>query len=296
MSRVPVKPQDFEIGQPLRWDIYDTNGQLILARGTVLASEQDKEQILTRRHVRELDLRIEVPDGHGTQQRSEARREVRVLLDETRIQPGDAMQLQGSVDARRHAVRLIGYHRSKSIIVTNPVADGSPIYLKEGQAFIARIFSGKFVYAFPCTVLASMAKPYPYLHLSYPADVVGLNIRKGERVRLRVIAAFDTDDGRRGAGVIVDLSSGGAFVLSKSSELTMGCYVILKFKVTISGIEYVMELPGYVRAVRDNDDEPTLGRGHGIEFVNVSPEDNLVLSSFIFQQIADNRASSSSSS
>ena len=295
MSRVPVKPQDFEIGQPLRWDIYDGHGQLVLGRGTVIASEQEKNQILKRRHVRELDLRLEVPDGHGAQQRGEAKREVRVLLDETRIQPGDAMQLQGSLDARRYAVRLIGYYKGKSIVVTNPIQDGAAVYLKEGQPFIARIFSGKFVFAFPCTVLASLVKPYPYLHLSYPADVVGINIRKGERVRLRAIAAFDTDDGRRGAGVIVDLSSGGAFVLSKSADLAMGCYLVLKFKVAIANIEYVLELPGCVRAVRDNEEEPALGRGHGIEFVNISPEDNLVLASFIFQQIADNRASSSSS-
>jgi hypothetical protein len=83
-------------------------------------------------------------------------------------------------------------------------------------------------------------------------------------------------------------------VLSKSPDLTLGCYLVLKFKVTIAAIEYVLELPGCVRAVRDNDEEPTLGKGHGIEFVSISPEDNLVLASFIFQQIADNRASSSS--
>ncbi len=291
MSRVPVKPKDFEIGRPLRWDIYDTHGQLIMARGSVIAGEREKDEILKRRHVRELDLRLDVPSGNDAEAGSESRREVRVLLDETRIQPGEAMQIQSSLDSTRFAVRLIGYHKGKSIIVTNPVLDGAPIYLKEGQAFISRIFSGKFVFAFPCTILASSVKPYAYLHLSYPTDVVGVNIRKGERARLRTIAAFDTDDASHGAGVIVDLSSGGALLLSKSPELTLGRHVVLKFKVAIGSIEYVLELPGCVRSVRANEEEPTLGDGYGIEFTNVSPEDNLVLSSFIFQQIADNRTS-----
>jgi hypothetical protein len=291
VSRVPVKHQDFEIGRPLRWDIYDHHGQLVLARGAVIDSELEMGEILKRRHVRELDLRLDVPSGDGDESGPESRREVRILLDETRIQPGETMQLQSSLDSSRFAVRLIGYHKGKSIIVTNPVQDGAPVYLKEGQAFISRIFSGKFVFAFPCTVLASSVKPYAYLHLSYPTDVVGVNVRRGERVRLRSIAAFDSDDGGRGAGIIVDLSSGGAFMLSKSPDLTMGRHVVLKFKVAIANIEYVLELPGCVRSTRRNDEEPTLGNGYGIQFTNVSPEDNLVLASFIFQQIADNRAS-----
>lgn len=289
MSRVPVKHQDFEIGKPLRWDVYDTHGRLVLARGTVLGSEQEMAEVLKRRHVRELDLRLDVPSDD--KENAESRREVRVLLDETRIQPGEAMQIQSSLDSTRFPVRLIGYHKGKSIVVTNPIQDGTPIYLKEGQAFIARIFSGKYVFAFPCSILASAVKPYPYLHLSYPVDVVGVNIRKAERVRLRVIAAFDTDDDRRGAGVIVDLSNGGAYLLSKSPDLAIGCHLTLKFKIDIAGTEYVLDLVGVVRSTRPNDEEPTLGNGFGIQFSHVSPEDNLVLASFIFQQIADNRAS-----
>ncbi len=291
MSRVPVKPQDFEIGRPLRWDIYDLRGHLVLAKGAVLGSEEEKAAILKQRRLRELDLRLEVPSADDDREGFDSRREVRILLDETRIQPGEAMQIQSSLDSTRFAVRLIGYHKGKSIIVTNPMQDGAPIYLKEGQAFIARIFSGKFVFAFPCTVLASAVKPYSYLHLSYPADVLGVNIRKGDRVKLRAIAAFDTDSGRQGAGVIVDLSCGGAFFLSKSPDIAPGRNLALKFKVAVGHTEYVLVLPGFVRSVRPNDEDPKLGNGYGIEFANVSPEDNLVLSSFIFQKIAENRIS-----
>lgn len=289
MPRVPVKHLDFEIGKPLRWDVYDTNGQLVFPKGTLIASEEEKQKILARRHVRQLDLRFDIPKEDEAA--NESRREVRVLLDETRIRPGEAMQIQSTLDSTRYTVRLIGYLKGKSIIVTNPIVDGSPIYLKDGQAFVARIFSGKFVFGFPCTVLASGMKPYAHLHLSYPVDVVGVNIRKGERVRLRVIAAFDTDDGRAGAGVIVDLSSGGAYILSKSRDLTIGCHLVLKFKIAIANVDYVLELPGCVRSTRANEEEPALGDGFGIQFTQVTAEENLVLASFIYQQIAGNQAS-----
>jgi Flagellar protein YcgR/PilZ domain len=288
MARVPVRTGDIVVGQPLRWDVYDLHGKLLLAKGVVLANEDEKTELLKRHRLRELDLRLEVLTA-GETEAAESRREVRILLDETRIQPGDAMQIQSSLDSSRFSVKLIGYHKGKSVVITNPVQDGTAIYLKEGQAFVARIFSGRYVFAFPCSVLASAVKPYPYVHLSYPADVAGVNIRKGERATLRTIAAFDTDDGHRGAGVIVDLSGGGAFFLSKSHEIAMGRHLILKFKLIINTIEYVLELPGHVRSVRPNDEEPALGTGYGIQFADVSAEDNLVLSTFIYQQIADNR-------
>jgi len=291
VSRVPVKPQDFEVGRPLRWDIYDQQGNLVLAKGAVLGSEQEKDELLKRRRVRELDLRLDVPSADDEDDSTESRREVRILLDETRIQPGEAMQIQSSLDSTRFAVRLIGYQKGKSIIVTNPLVDGAPVYLKDGQAFIARIFSGKYVYAFPCNVLASGIRPYAYVHLSYPVDVVGVNIRKSDRVRLRAITAFDTDDDRQGAGAIVDLSCGGALLVSKSLDIALGRRLLLKFKVAIGSIEYVLQLPGYVRSLRAYDEEPSLGSGYGVEFTDISPEDNLVLSSFIFQQIAENRVS-----
>lgn len=287
MSRVPLKPGDFAVGQPLRWDIFDQQGKLVLAKGAIVPSETEKADLIKKRRLRELDMRLDAPNEAA----AESRREVRILLDETRIQPGDLIQIQSSLDASRFTVRLIGYHKGKSVVVTNPVQEGAAVYLKDGQAFIARIFSGKYVFAFPCTVLGSAIKPYPYLHFSYPADVVGVNIRKTARVRLRTIAAFETDDKRWGSGVVVDMSCGGAFFLSKSPDISQGTGLILKFKLTIGSVEYVLELPGQICSVRASEEEPGLGMGYGVKFVDVSPEDNLVLSSFVFQQIAENRLS-----
>lgn len=285
MARVPVRPGDIVIGQPLRWDVYDLHGKLVIGKGGILASEQEEAELLKRHRLREMDLCLDVPSAED-QDAMESKRDVRILLDETSIQPGDSMQIQSSLDSARFPVKLVGYLKGKSVIVTNPVQDGTPVYLKEGQAFIARIFSGRYVFAFPCSVLASAVKPFSYVHLSYPADVAGVNIRQGDRARTRAIAAFDTEDGKRGAGVIVDLSIGGAFLLSKSVDIGMGRHVVLKFKVVIGTIEYVLELPGHVRSVRDNEDEPLLGTGYGVQFAEVSPEDNLILNTYIFQQLA----------
>jgi len=288
VSRVPLKSGDLAIGQPLRWDVFDQHGRLVLARGRLIESAADLERLLRVNHVRELDLRLDVPTPDDS---AASRGEVRLSLEETRIQPGAMMQIQSSLDAARYAVRLVGYLKGKSVIVTNPVQEGALVYLKEGQAFVARIFSGKFVYAFPCDVLASAVKPYAYLHLSYPGEVIGVNIRKGERVRLRSIAAFESEDGRRGSGVIVDMSCGGVLFVSKSPDVVVGRRLALKFKLTVGTMEYVLDLPGQVRSVRAHDDEPELGVGYGVQFAGISPEDNLLLSSFVFQQIAENRLS-----
>lgn len=293
MSRVHVKPGDLVAGQPLKWELFDGEGRTLLAKGAIVGSEEEKTRLLRRRATRELD--VQRPDaaasgGPGPQPAEETSREVRVLLDETRIQPGEAMQIQSSLDSTRFSVRLIGYLKNRSIIVTNPVEEGGAVYLKEGQAFVARVFSGKFVFAFPCTVLASPVKPYPHVHLSYPGDVLGVNVRKAERVRVRAIAAFESPGGERGSGIVVDMSCGGAFLVSRSSAIQLGMDTQIHFKLTVSGLEYLMTLRGHVKSIRANDsDAMEGGMGYGVQFHDVSHEDNLVLASFVFQQLAENR-------
>jgi hypothetical protein len=91
--------------------------------------------------------------------------------------------------------------------------------------------------------------------------------------------------------VIVDLSCGGVLFVSKSPDIVVGRSLSLKFKLVVGAMEYVLDLPGHVRSVRAHEDEPELGVGYGVQFSGVSAEDNLLLSSFVFQQIAENRVS-----
>lgn len=299
MPRVHLKASDVLIGQPIKWDVFDHQGDLILAKGVMIEDEAQKHALLKRRGYRELSADLVNPaldsarrEGRGeAAQKQDKPREVELLFDETRIQPGDPLQLQGSQDTDRFSVRLIGYLKGKSLVATNPTVEGAPLYLKDGQAFVVRGFSGKLAFAFPATVLGTAVKPYPHVHLSYPVGVKGLRVRKGERVKMHAIAAFDLDTGARGSGVVVNLSNGGAMLLSRSPDLILGAALSLKFKLSLGPAEYVLDLPGHVRSSQPYEETGEFGLAFGIQFGEISPEDNLVITAFVSQQLAENRVS-----
>lgn len=294
MSRVPLRQGDLSVGEPAKWDVFDPQGKLLHKRGTLIDSEQTLKSLLGVRGMRELDMRLSGEEMELLARRKSedvSERGVRMPFDETRIKPGDALQLQDAAGGDRMGVRLIGYLRGKSVIVSNPVQNGTPVFVREGTALVARVFSGQVAFAFSASVLASPVKPYPHVHLTYPGDVVGIKVRRGERVRLRVITAFELDNGKSGSGIIANLSVGGALLLSRSAEIAVGSAITVKFKLALGGVDYMVEIPGVVRANVANTDEPELGAGYGLQFNEVSPEDVLIISAFVFQQLVDNKSS-----
>lgn len=291
MPRIYLRPFELQVGEPVKWNVFDNEGRLLLPKGTMINFEVEKQKLLKSKAMRDLALPTAEPVSVSEAESppDEPSREVRMVLDETRIQPGDRIQLQISGDTARFQVRLIGYLRGKSIIVTDPTDEGKPVFLKDGQNLVARVFSGTFVLAFPCTILASPAKPYFHTHLSYPNDILGVAVRKAQRVRVRAITAVESADGERGAGIITDMSSGGIFLVSRSTDFKIGSSLMLRFKLIIGAMEYLMQLDGIVKATRASDsDAMEGGMGYGIQLKDISAEDNLVLTSFVAQQLSGN--------
>lgn len=294
MSRVPLRQHDLAVGQKVKWDVYDSNGKLLLAQGTVIENEKELHELVRQRAFRDLDFGLKPEEIESLAKRksdSPEERAVRMPLEETRIKPGDMIQLQDESGHGRMEVRLIGYQRGKSVITTEPQHNGSQVFLREGSSFIARAFSGQLAFAFPCSVLANPIKPYPHVHLSYPGNVSGLKVRRSERVRLRVIVALNIDNGKVASGIFTNLSVGGALLLSRSPDISVGCGIVAKFKLLLNGFEYLLELQGAVRSIAQNQDEPEFNAGYGIQFTEVSAEDALIISSFVFQLLAENKLS-----
>lgn len=290
MPRIPVRIRDLPIGQAVRWTLYDPAGNVLLSEGSLITDQGEVANLMRRRAMREMDDLVE-PAATASSGDSETRKEVRIALEDMRMQPGEAIQLQGSSDEDRYVVRLIGYLKGRSLIVTNPVREGSSVYLREGQSFVARAFLGKQACAFPCSVMSSASKPYDHVHLTYPPEVRAITVRSGARVRLRTIVAIELEDGGSASGVIVDMSVGGAQMMSRSPALAKDMRPVIKFKIEVGSLEYVMALPAQICSVRSSDEDSDLGQAFGIRFVDVSAEDNLVLSAFVFQRLAENQLS-----
>lgn len=303
MHLAPVDPLDLYVALPLPWPLYDSTGRLLLAEGAEIQSEQQMRDLLSRGLFRQSDTPPAAQAGPepapaqsaaASPAKRQAAGELPVEqkpLESTRITTGDTLQLQtqfGEGQAR-HIVTLIGYLKGKSLVVTAPERDGRVLLIREGQCFIARIFSGKSAYAFSSTVIKFTSVPYPHLHLSYPAYVEAVTVRRDARANVRLIAAVQTRHIPAGAAIVSDISTGGCSLLADSQMGLKDERIVIKVKVPVGTLEQVLALKGIIRAVQV---EPLNGSGrtsftHGIQFVDMPQPDQVALTAFVYQKLIE---------
>jgi c-di-GMP-binding flagellar brake protein YcgR len=232
-----------------------------------------------------------VPPGQASS--GEARPELRGKeeggsLEEARLMPGDALQLQPlDGQAERYSVRVIGIMRGKSVLVTAPSVDGKLILVRQGQPFLIRAFSRVNVCAFKAAVLKSQLIPFPYMHLSYPDNVMIMRVRKAVRAQVQLIVAILEREGGRqlAAGRIVDLSVGGARIQLPGAFGQVGQEVFLTFKVKLDDLEEYIATPAIVRHVEDDNSSGESARLLGTQFSQLSQAHKLIIMSLVYQHM-----------
>lgn len=289
MARVKIKASEVLAEHPLEWDVFDQDGSLLYAKGVALDA-QAKHRLLARGALRELDADAGKPlaakDSRIAAQEGKTENRLRMQLSETAVRPGDMVSLDRGVDGSRVTAQIVGYLKNRSIIITIPADEQGPVYLKEGESVVAKIFSGRHVLVFPCTTLTVASKPYPHIHLSYPSDVSGVAVRRFDRVAVRIVAAIDIGQ-EQVSGIITDLSVGGLSFATRAAHLETGTFLHVNFKLDLAGCHYIMRLACQVRASRGQSEVLAGAQAYGAQFCDVAPEDMLILGLFVSQQLAD---------
>ncbi|MEO8598471.1 MAG: flagellar brake protein [bacterium] len=298
-SLAPVLPSDIALGKPLPWSVYDTGGKLLLTSGFVIESQNQLDGLIESGFFR--NARWEKPSKvvsrhsdskpleHGPEPeiKQDVGSESTVAMDALRWQVGEMLYLQSHDNpAIRYTVRLIGFVKNQSVLVTAPTLDGKFGFIQNGQAFVVRSFSGKKAHAFAATALKSVHVPYPYLHLSYPQHVRGAVIRKGSRAQVKIIAAVIIGQPERNiATTLTDLSVGGASGTSRQPIGLKDAAGRIAFKVHAAGQDALLSLKIVLRSVAQSESGEAYN--HGFEFVDLTPNERLILTAFVHQTLAD---------
>ncbi|WP_151636300.1 flagellar brake protein [Noviherbaspirillum aerium] len=306
VSLIPVRAGDLAVGAPLPRPIYDWHGNLLLAKGYVLENQGQLDELLDNgfmhdsawdfnplsaaRPPQEPVRQPAVPEssvqGAGRNEDSSAKTVV-VGMDDVRWYVGETLYLQ-QIDSPsvRYTVRMIGFVRNKTVFVTAPSTDGKLDFIRDGQTFIVRSFSGKKAYAFVAAAVKSVHSPHPYLHLSYPKEVRCTVVRKGVRAEVKIIASVSLGSpDRTAAATLTDMSMGGTSGTIKQILGTKGEEGLIKFKVHAAGQDEFLSLRMVLRSVAPS--EHGEGFKHGFEFLDVSIHDRLILSAFVHQTLAE---------
>ena len=154
---------------------------------------------------------------------------------------GDVLQLQFLPDDKqnRHYVRVIGYWPDHSIMVTTPHINGKIMLVRESQRVAVRSMSGVNIIAFTGSVLRSCARPYPYLHISYPKELQTLALRKAQRVTFSGLAEVretkpaNPNDVPTFKTRVEDMSTSGALLISEHNIAPVKSVISIRMNLQV---------------------------------------------------------------
>ena len=208
------------------------------------------------------------------------------------LRVGDRLQIQppAKISTERCNVRLIGYLTGASLLVTAPVsASGVRLQLLEREQVVIRVFSSLNAFGFACEIDRICKLPYHYLHLTFPLEVQGTVIRKAPRVKTKITS---TVSGHRGGdnipAIISNLSASGALLDARRGLLEKNDTLKLTFRVKLHNVDAHLSVSAVVRAVFSDDvlEESHSKLAHyGLEFMDLEPNDAMILQSLIYQQM-----------
>lgn len=221
--------------------------------------------------------------------------DARYPFEAMKLAVGDRMQLQlpELLARERVIVRLIGYVSNLSILVTMPrQPNGLRFELLENDTVVVRVFCSQNAFGFSAAVAKVVRVPFEYLHLTFPNEVTGVVIRKAPRVRTRIICSVvGGQTGSEGApGMLVNLSGSGALLDARRALGEKGETIKLSFRVVVHGVETLLTVNAVVRSCFYDDATEQGGAAmihHGLEFLDLQPNDRLILQGMVYQQMIE---------
>jgi c-di-GMP-binding flagellar brake protein YcgR len=178
---------------------------------------------------------------------------------------------------------LLGYRAGESLLVYTPLKPPQ-VLLADGMKIEAKVVLQMGIVSFTSAIQQICEQPYSYLHLNWPLDAVLDPLRRYPRfpldvgVNLIALSAQGITTARV-RGQFCDISLQGArFGLEKELSTAVS-KVMLSAKVTVAGMEHVLDVRGEVRRVFGKDEKAAGGFPftYGISFIELAPAQRLLL-------------------
>jgi hypothetical protein len=221
-------------------------------------------------------------------------------FEAAQLHVGERLQLELANDSSRenYYTTLIGYVPGYSVLIRTPLVQNLPIPVPESTHVVVRAFSGRHAYTLESRIDRVCRSPYPYLHLSYPAQVQQTLIRGALRVRVAlpgtVSSSIVQDDAPPRAIVLSDLSVSGAQLETGHSLGEPGEKFGLAFKFVVQPNNYEVKLTTSaqiqsvkkISKLRGSEELFT----HGVRFEKLHATEGLLLQSYVQQVLLSDRS------
>lgn len=210
-------------------------------------------------------------------------------FEDLRLKAGDRMQIQLPVNVteEKQIVRLIGFLEKQCLLITLPANLNWQKPVREGDKVIARVFLGRGAFGFTSHIHKVIRSPFDYLHLTWPTEFQGLLIRKAPRVKTELAAKVQTAAGSVETQV-VNLSATGMMLSSTTPLGAKGEELAVTLPLAIYDVTTELALRGTIKLVNTRKDEDGEVHLSGVEFVNLQPNETLILQSVVHHELGRN--------
>ncbi len=294
MNLIPIQSNDLRIEQPLPWNLYDQDHKLLFKRGAIIKSNDELEKLS--------ELSIYRNDENQPEQSGLS--SIQFDFKHINFRVGDKLQIKLHSDAKASqnsdnndyfTAVVMGYVPNKTLIIYLSNVDQLVGYpLLEGDQTLIRYFNSQYIFSFTVFIEHIVKLPFKYVHLSLPKHVLRQTVRKSLRIECNVEAKI-TLNNQSYTGTLINLSTTGAGLNIRSSDLGENVGTIgengspadVAFDIAFQEKVIPLSLHSKIRSFNTGKNEDG-GLSYGLEFLQLTPDQIVMLRSFIYKEIIDN--------
>lgn len=229
---------------------------------------------------------------------------MQVDLGDLDVPIGTNVQIEFISPPGRYMVKVLGSIPGRSLILSTPKINGKNILVRDGQVVNVRLMLSTHVCAFSSKVAKSYLEPAAHLHIAFPEYVETSEVRQAVRVETRLISNVEPNGSSLSisapsSAVIIDLSLGGAKLISKADFGSVNQTMKLNCNVKVGPYNHLLKLDCEIRSQEiqmleqvqaslvDNDFLARMGVEYfyvyGVRFVDSGKDVGIPLMAFIFE-------------
>ncbi|CAE6863671.1 hypothetical protein R69746_07950 [Paraburkholderia aspalathi] len=276
------------VGTPLDWPIADSNGTLLFAAGTILATTDERQFLFANFHPHRGDLLEKAPQPEP---QADQPTTANLTLKDMHLTIGALVGVRSQLGsgAPMHPCRIIGFAPNHALFVTPPLQDGRILPLRLGENIEIVAIASHAVFRFVCTVESVCRAPFDYVVLSKPGVIRRLRERKSIRVHAHLPVRFgigETGDSYDGLGLAKSISALGMSLAASWTLGAVGERLRIAFSLKSAEMQTEIETTAVIRNVQKGS-APGEPSTHGLELDQLDAAQQMAMKVFVFDRQDD---------
>ena len=276
------------VGTPLNWPIADSNGTLLFAAGTILATTDERQFLFANFHPHRGDLLEKAPQPEP---QADQPTTASLTLKDMHLTIGALVGVRSQLGsgAPMHPCRIIGFAPNHALFVTPPLQDGRILPLRLGENIEIVAIASHAVFRFVCTVESVCRAPFDYVVLSKPGVIRRLRERKSIRVHAHLAVRFgigETGDSYDGLGLAKSISALGMSLAASWTLGAVGERLRIAFSLKSAEMQTEIETAAVIRNVQKGS-APGEPSTHGLELDQLDAAQQMAMKVFVFDRQDD---------